>query len=569
MSQDLFAAFGSLEEAPSYLPTSNTLDTSKYQQDVPPANLLGTAPGSQQDQLLDDDEDDFGDFEDASAPPPAAATGSGYPPPKPSTQSQPAPKSQAVPEEPKQPPETGRHPFAGHMDLLFAADEDEYDAGKDEMDDLANNPEAAMAYSKRVIAEQQAGPFGKAKAASASQPQPVQQSQAARKPNKLQKKSGYAPAKDPNVLFDAEKLSEGGEDEDDFGDFEDFQGESVASAGPGRQAREEKKPVSQPPPMPAIDLLGLDEPPPSASIHPSGPARQAQKDPVKPSSNNTAFSQPLPTPADDDDWDDFELPPTSETPPASTSKPTTLPSSTRSSISKPTAPKETLLPPTNIPPPSLLLSLFPPLLTTAQSTLLNPLSKLDPKQRQQLISHPATHTFLQKFLRQAVVLAHIIAGRRLRWKRDQFLAQGMRIGAASGARGGMKLAGVDKGETAKEDREVLDAVAAWKGQVGKLRTAVASLNALPANWLPGSSAKKLPPVPEISEQLPVKTLKPLEGGVTAPQACALCGLKREERIVKVDEEVEDSFGEWWVEGMGMHVVCREFWEEEKGRLRSR
>ncbi|KAJ3502922.1 hypothetical protein NM208_g16619 [Fusarium decemcellulare] len=30
---------------------------------------------------------------------------------------------------------------------------------------------------------------------------------------------------------------------------------------------------------------------------------------------------------------------------------------------------------------------------------------------------------------------------------------------------------------------------------------------------------------------------------TAPKACIICGLKREERVAKVDYEVEDSFGE--------------------------
>ena len=159
------------------------------------------------------------------------------------------------------------------------------------------------------------------------------------------------------------------------------------------------------------------------------------------------------------------------------------------------------------------------------------------------------------------------SSRKLRWKRDQYLSQGMRIGpaAAGGKSSGMKLAGVDKSETAKEDREVLDALRLWKAQIGKLRSAVAA-----ASSITPDGESRLPPVPEISEStMPVRTVKAVEGGVTAAHACALCGLKREERVAKVDVEVNDSFGEWWVEGMNMHLVCRNFWEEHKGKLRSR
>jgi hypothetical protein len=33
--------------------------------------------------------------------------------------------------------------------------------------------------------------------------------------------------------------------------------------------------------------------------------------------------------------------------------------------------------------------------------------------------------------------------------------------------------------------------------------------------------------------------------------------------------VEDSFGEWWVQGMGMHLLCKNFWEEHREVMRSR
>ncbi len=126
----------------------------------------------------------------------------------------------------------------------------------------------------------------------------------------------------------------------------------------------------------------------------------------------------------------------------------------------------------------------------------------------------------------------------------------------------MKLTGVDKAELAKEDREVLDTLDLWKTQVGKLRTAVTTASSAPG--LP-----KLPAVPDIAENMSVRTLKPNEGGITAPHACALCGLRREERVAKADTEVEDSFGEWWVQGMNMHFGCERFWEEFEKKLKSR
>ena len=125
----------------------------------------------------------------------------------------------------------------------------------------------------------------------------------------------------------------------------------------------------------------------------------------------------------------------------------------------------------------------------------------------------------------------------------------------------MKLTGVDKSEAAKEDREVLDAVRQWRSVVGKLRSAVSGANV--------KTTTKLPPIPEISEQMPVKVLKITEGGIVASHACALCGLRREERVSKVDEGVDDSFGEWWVQGMNMHLLCKNFWDSHSEQMRSR
>ncbi|KAF2183011.1 hypothetical protein K469DRAFT_690159, partial [Zopfia rhizophila CBS 207.26] len=101
-----------------------------------------------------------------------------------------------------------------------------------------------------------------------------------------------------------------------------------------------------------------------------------------------------------------------------------------------------------------------------------------------------------------------------------------------------------KSEAMKEEREVSDVVRVWRDQLGRLRHVVSAANQIKASSL-GS-------IPEMQETMPVRTLKQAEGGVPATQPCMLCGLKREERVNTVDQSVEDSFGEWWVEQVNMH-----------------
>ncbi|KAF2774022.1 hypothetical protein EJ03DRAFT_333139 [Teratosphaeria nubilosa] len=505
------------------------------------------------DILLVDEDDEFGDFEDASATPAPTLTSSGSscPPSKISTgvPAKPVSKAKTVKDPAKVGPDVGSHPFAGNMDILFAADDEEYDAGQDEMNDIANNPEAAMAYSKRIIAEQQAAQERASRVTAVPPSETVvnaypQHPQPESNPSKLRKKSGYLPTRDPNVLFDADDVSEH-EDEDDFGDFEGDERSSGKMSSTEPPASAETHTI-----MPEIDLLGLEDSSATAthSVSPeTGPA----------------VAQPL----QNDVWDDFDIPEPQPTSPFDIPKKKTVATPQRSSTASVTKtslkPDASSLPPTNIPPPAVLLSVYPSIFSSAQDALFGPMAKLDLKQRQMLLAHPATRLFLKGYLTLGIVLGHIIAGRRLRWKRDQYLAQGMRIGpSAAGGKGGMKLAGIDKGETAKEDREVLDVVTMWKGNLGKLRAAVTSASSAP-------KTSRLPPVPEIAEVMPMKSLKPTEGGFTAPHACALCGLKREERVAKVDVAVDDSFGEWWLDNMSMHVVCRDFWEEHKNKLKSR
>ncbi|KAI9806319.1 MAG: hypothetical protein M1825_006434 [Sarcosagium campestre] len=230
-------------------------------------------------------------------------------------------------------------------------------------------------------------------------------------------------------------------------------------------------------------------------------------------------------------------------------------------------------PPTNIPPPSLLLSLFPPLFETAAQKI----SLFKPRKRNPTSSTSPTNpietpdpTTLDTLLSLGLVAGRIIAGRKLRWKRDTFLSQGMKIGPAarSGTSGGMKLTGVDRSEAIKEEREASDAVRAWKVLLGPLRSAVAASSVSTNTTTATGSSRAL--VPELNATtLPVRIASQAEGALTAPRQCVLCGLKRDERVDKVDVPlVEDSFGEWWVEHWG-HVACKAFWMEHKGDLLQR
>ncbi|RYP36821.1 hypothetical protein DL767_003211 [Monosporascus sp. MG133] len=215
------------------------------------------------------------------------------------------------------------------------------------------------------------------------------------------------------------------------------------------------------------------------------------------------------------------------------------------------------LPPTNVPPPSVLLSIFPQLFDEATQSLYQPVSGQAFSIKKRILSDPKTIEFLKGYLALAMVAARIIAGRRLRWHRDKFLSQSMSISAAGSK--GMKLASIDKAQTAREDREATDVVAMWNEQIGRLRSAVAAANSSLKN-----SGDHLM-VPDIRETMQVQTAK---GVPTAVKACLICGLKRDERIPKVDYGVEDSFGEWWTDHWG-HTACKRFWLKHEANLRTR
>lgn len=218
-------------------------------------------------------------------------------------------------------------------------------------------------------------------------------------------------------------------------------------------------------------------------------------------------------------------------------------------------------PPSNIPPPSVLLSVFPELLEEIDARLHKPTTSQTPAVKSRIYADPATLDYLRGFLALSTVAARILAGRKKRWSRDKLLAQGMSISAA-GSKGGMKLAGVDKAQATREDREAADVVGVWRDQIGKLRIAVAA-----ANIGIQKQIVKLEPlkIPEINDHMAVTTAKVV---LTAPRPCVICGLKREERVKGVDLDVEDSFGEWWVDHWG-HKTCRNFWLGNEQKLRTR
>ena len=196
--------------------------------------------------------------------------------------------------------------------------------------------------------------------------------------------------------------------------------------------------------------------------------------------------------------------------------------------------------PSNIPPPAILFQILPKIfLHVAQ--LSNP---QDFKQY--------SGTILQVY----TVASHLIAGRRLRWKRDIVLSQSTKIGpaAAGGKGGGMKLAPIDKGENLKEEREVAGVVEAWERHAHLFNSSVHKVGI--RRPFMALSAKMTP--------------RPAKGAgiLLSQRACALCGIKRDERVPEVDIDVDDLFGDFWIEHWG-HRNCRDFWHMNKALLTQR
>ena len=198
--------------------------------------------------------------------------------------------------------------------------------------------------------------------------------------------------------------------------------------------------------------------------------------------------------------------------------------------------------PTNIPPPAILLSLLP---TTFQSLVT--LILLDPT-ASSLTYHNPTADLSEQVATTFRVSARLVStpARTLRWRRDTLLSQSTRIGIA-GKSGGMKLSSLNKGETVKEEQEAAEAVEIWNSKIHHFSKVLKSAGS-------GSGG---PTTLRLSMNLPVKPLTG-PGVIQASSVCPLCGLKRSERLVGVDEGVDDVFGEYWLDNWG-HRDCAEWW----------
>ena len=211
------------------------------------------------------------------------------------------------------------------------------------------------------------------------------------------------------------------------------------------------------------------------------------------------------------------------------------------------------LPPTNVPPPSILISLVSSLIEKLPAQIESAMKSFS----QSGGSDKALETALRKCISSLRVAARIAAGRKVRWKRDTHLAQSMRIGQAGK---GMKLSGVNRSELKREDREAAEFVQIWHKRLGSIRRALAMVN----SQIAGDPLA----LPDISETMLIRTVKPEDGGILSANCCVLCGLKREERVDKVDIDVYDAFNEWWMEHWG-HMDCTSFWVEHERYLQQR
>lgn len=194
--------------------------------------------------------------------------------------------------------------------------------------------------------------------------------------------------------------------------------------------------------------------------------------------------------------------------------------------------------PTNVPPPVVLLSLFTKIWSLLASEARQPQNVED-------VGMTALRTYR--------VSARIISGRAQRWKRDTILAQSMKIGAA-GRSGGMKLTALDKGESRKEDQEAEEAASSWARVSHILHSAMVK-------------AKVQKPPVSLSTKLVFRTATGPDV-INANHVCPICGLRRNQRVNGIDNDVSDTFGEFWIEFWG-HRDCYVWWEQYHQLLEQR
>ncbi|KAG2411797.1 hypothetical protein HFD88_009353 [Aspergillus terreus] len=368
-----------------------------------------------------------------------------------------------------------------------------------------------------------------------------------------------------DVLFDATLENVPDSESEDWGEFEtaDATPSQITATGLPQSQKPVAKSVnsntSQPSRSPAqvnqldlLDSLSIQDSPPVShkptSARLDGGVRTLNKPASPATSNILAPDDPF------EEWDDFV-----DGPPAEAPKPKPI---QRPTSKKPTKPEPkstqtlgvvassvpaTQVRPTNIPPPSVLLELFPRLFEELREEASS--ARRNAQQRELIEKAASRITCTLK------AAARVVAGRTLRWKRDTILSQSMKIGPArAGKSGGMKLNTVNKNEDIKEQQEAVDVITMWRERAALFNSVI--------------QASGRRPVQIVSENTRVMTATAAQGAIKASHACALCGLKRDERLPKFDEGVEDSFGEWWTDHWG-HTDCRLFWENNMGMLRQR
>jgi hypothetical protein len=492
MSQDLLAAFGAPEqsskESTSTAGQPQSSSPFSFFDDVPSTSFAGPSAVDSANQLTSNkpagdlnDEDDWGDFEGAESP--AANQGS----------------------------------FLVQETESKVISPSRYQYSLDDLGGAAPKADITSTLDFDLVS-----------LGGSSQTKPVQHQKS-------------KPVANSNVLFDANEESTD-EELDDFGDFEDFEEPAI-------------QPVQQPVAA-EVDLLGLDD-----DFQPAPPPPQLHSETTPMASVDRQFGASGPKPVSieekveeakeverDESWDDFS--PWQDNSAQEESNPGSNPTAAASAgldmpdFGVPAGISDDVLPPTNIPPPALLLSLFPPIFGSMDDAFFKQTASQDAATRSAILSDSRAINSLKGYLALATVSGRIIAGRKSRWKRDTLLSQSMRIGPAGGRTSGMKVTSVDKAEAAKEDREVADVLKSWSQQIGRLKSVVADAKK--------TSSVDLGNIPELRDPIPVKSLKQSDGAVVSTRPCGLCGLKREERVAKVDFEVLDSFGEWWVQRPNMH-----------------
>ena len=305
-------------------------------------------------------------------------------------------------------------------------------------------------------------------------------------------------------------------EEEDWGEFENVQARAESSQLPGSDIQGARKAIQR-------DRRSL-------SVDP------AQVGGSYGSSNDLETTYNATQKDDDestDDWDVFE----DGTPsPASAIAPGGSSSIKGTGEQKSTARPSNTERPTNIPPPVMLLQMLSSTFDNIHSIHMNGLE--------------SKGAVACRVLTAVRVANRIIAGRTHRWKRDTILAQNMRIGQA-GKSGGMKLATVNKGESVREQREVAELMSQWSKYTHEFHSVVAQAHKS-ANRLKMNAAPTLHVIP----------------GQDRSKQCALCGLKRSERITDVDVDTQDLFDEFWIEHWG-HQDCSEVWYTYKHVLDQR